>query len=819
MKTFRKLSFATLSALVSFAVSAAALEVGSGETVDISDSRTYDSVSINGGTIVLKAGGVLRAGGVNVGSADSTITFNGGRLAISGPIKTMGAGSLYLNGNDGDVIVVNENTASWLRLFQYDSGATGRIHVTGNKNFVVTFPRNGALSQFETGKVSSLLLENGGRTEVNNASASGNYLIDNGWGNLFENQEARLGYGVTLNMQNIWHAARELTGAGSVSGAYLRFEVPQNATSKCVVQTVNLNDMIKRGAGRLDVFKAAPTNLIVEAGEVQVLPRSQVGYSEFRLKIDGVGTPAKSGMKLNSFALYSGNDDVTAGYAFASIPGQNSAYADLFMDGTSDRSWWYGYDTNGGMVNPSFDNAYIDVRYNDRRIVTGYKLRTADAGGGDKPKAWRLFGRDSNGEWELLDQQTDATIASGEFVWSSEFSAQIPADAVSTASCGKLSMNSGAKLTVLPNAAFASSAFAPANGAVFDFRAGSSVDIAPADANGAAADLEIAAGSSSLNGALAKSGSGALTLTGVSEANGPEKVHVKEGTLALRSYINWKHWKFVFCDMADNLGTPIGMAINEVAVFDADGNRLNVVNSSTLDALTESSLAATTNARMYDGDDSTYWLTSTLPKPADDTTWLYTSFTLSSTAPSVASYNLKAGGTGAGNSRPKAWKVYARESATDVWVLVDEKTDVSAPGAGVAWYNGGTSWSVAALPGSGAAALGASVPITVDPGATLDLTRANETVISDLVVDGDASGVGTIRGGTCAAEGVVRISLSGQCSQSPWYLPLVLDGVSNTEALSDWTIEVNGRRTRKRLSAGVNGQLFVKRDGLTIIVQ
>ena len=105
MKTFRKLSFATLSALVSFAVSAAALEVGSGETVDISDSRTYDSVSINGGTIVLKAGGVLRAGGVNVGSADSTITFNGGRLAISEPLKATGAGNLYLDGTGGDVII------------------------------------------------------------------------------------------------------------------------------------------------------------------------------------------------------------------------------------------------------------------------------------------------------------------------------------------------------------------------------------------------------------------------------------------------------------------------------------------------------------------------------------------------------------------------------------------------------------------------------------------------------------------------------------------------------------------------------------------
>ena len=400
------------------------------------------------------------------------------------------------------------------------------------------------------------------------------------------------------------------------------------------------------------------------------------------------------------------------------------------------------------------------------------------------------------------------------------FTATIPADADSTTRCKTLSMNSGAKLTVLSNATFVCDSFIPKGSEVLDFKSGSSVDFASHDASGAATNIDFRIdAASSLAGAFAKSGEGTMTFTGLSAAAAPEKIHAKEGTLSFHSHNSWKHWKFAFGDLDNNKGTPSGLALDEIAVFDADGNRLNVTGTVTMAGLTETSFSDWRKAMAYDGINDTLGYISAVPNPADESTWVYTSFSLSQSAPAVASYNLMSGGNGPSNSRPKTWKVYARENATDEWTLIDSKTNVATPSSNSTWYNGGTPWPVGAAEGYGTAAFGASVPITVDPGATLDLTRASETVISELIVDGDASGVGTIRGGTCAAEGVVRVTYEGEAPVPPFTLPIVFDSVAQTKYLSGWTLEINGKPSRKKLAVGAGGQLCVRNASLTVIIR
>ena len=806
MSSSRTLMLAAVAALVSVGAFADSLTVSSGQTVTVSETKNYDSVSIDGGTIVLNADGVLKVGtdGVNVGAADSAITFNGGKLAISGPIKTTGAGNLYLNGNDGDVIVVNENTGAWIRMFECAGDATGRVRVAGGRDFVLYTSRSCGVAKKDANKDASLYLQHTGLTKLNNAKGTGDFSYGNNYGNVFENQETWLNHGSTLDMTSVWHVMKKsLRGAGSVMGNYIRFEIPQNEIAECSVRTFNLTDFIKKGEGRLDVFNATPTNLTVEAGEVRVLPRSQMGYSEFRLKIDGVGIAKKNGTGINALALFSGAEDITGEFVSARLGSCNqdhvqhdAGYAANLLDGESDSSWWYGYDVNGGSpAAPAFDNAYLDVSFNDRRIVTGYKIRTRQTNS-DLPTSWRLFGRDPGGEWELLDQQVDASLPGTQNTWSDMFAAAMPDDADSTTSCSKLTMNSETKLTVLSNATFACNAFAPADGAEFDFRAGSSVDIAPADANGAAADLELVAGPSSFSGALTKSGSGALTLTGVPAASGPEKIHVKEGTLKLRSYNGWKHWKFVFCDLDNNKGDPpTGIGMAELAVFDAEGHRLNVTGTATMGALTEENFGSSYNGRMYDDKDSTCYLGSAVPKIEDESTWVYTSFSLSPSAPAVASYNLMSGSNGPSNSRPKTWRVYARENTTDEWVLVDSRTNVATPYQNAEWYNNGKRWTVVATEGSGAAVFGAAAPVTVDPGATLDLARASDTTISRLVLDGDAAGYGTIRGGMYAATGTFEISTASP-QRFPMTMPVKIEGDVSAKMFSGWKVVVNGVEKR-----------------------
>ena len=815
MPSRRTWVLAAVAALVAFNVSAESLTVGTGVTVT-AESKAYDGmtiqgtlvipsgsavtctatrVSIDGGTILLNDGAVLRVKGLDVGTSNSTIEFNGGRLAVIEDVRATGAGNLVLNGSGGDVVIDHVPT-QWKRIFEYDSGVAGRIYVTGNNNLIINVNRTNNLARMETGGVGSLVLQHSGRTEINNGKGTDIYSIGNGVGNIFENREVCFGYGTILDMAGVWHVMKSLTGAGALKGSYVRFEIPQGGDGKCFAQTTNVKDLRKKGEGRLDVFNAAPTNLFVEAGEVRILPRAQLGYSAYRLKIDGVGTPARSGMKINSLALFSGDKDVSAGYAYASITGQNSGYVDAFMDGNRDNSWWYGYDSHGGRVNPSFDDAYIDIFYNDRRIVTGYKLRTSDTSGGDRPRAWRLFGCDPNGKWEMLDQRVDETLPVVDYTWSSEYQATIPDDADSTTSCKTMTMSGGSKLTVLSNATFVCDALSTSGGETFDFRAGSSVDLAPVDATGTAADAEIVVGTSSaFEGALTKSGSGTLTLTGIPASSGPSAIRVKEGTLSFRTaFLSWKYWKFVFCEIVPKNGEAKGISVGEVAVYGPDGSRLNVTGTVTMARLSESSFSGDRNNQMYDGiaSDNNWGFIGSVPLLDDETTWKYTSFVLSDDAPAVTGYNLMSGGGGTWNCWPKTWKVYARENEADEWLLVDSKTNVALPSNNLTWYNGGQPWYLATTQTVGVAAFPASAPVMVDPGATLDLSHSGVTTISRLVVDGDATGYGTILGGTYAAEGTFEINVAGEALTSPFELPLLIDGATGTGMFSGWTVVING---------------------------
>ena len=833
---------AAVAALVSFNVSAEALSVGPDETVTVA-SAAYDGmtvqgtlvipsggavtsktsrITIDGGTILLNDGAVLRVAGIDFGAAgnDSSVIFNGGQLTIAGQITSKGAGNLDLVCTNDYDVALNYVGSTWIYLFAFGAEATGKAYVKGDNSFVISLSRTSSLSSISAYNDTNepLALLHAGQTKILNNM--GNFDE-----HLFAGREVLVGYGAKLSLSgnhgsSAYHHMMSLVGSGAISGSRLGLTVPEGEVGKCFAQTYDIPTLRKYGDGRLDVFHAAPTNLTVDAGEVRVLPRSQAGYSEFRLKIDGVGTPAKSGMIINSFALYSGENDITAERASAESPNRTTAYVDKFLDGTNNDSLWFSY--NDETANPSFDDAYVDVRYHDHRIVTGYKLRTSRRSGGDWPKSWRLFGRDPGGEWELLDQRVDEAIPNTEYTWTGEYPVVVPADADATTSCKSMTMSGGSRLTVLSNATFVCSALSTSGGEAFDFRAGSSVDLAPGDASGAAADAEIVVGTASaFDGALTKSGSGTLTLTGVPASSGSSAIHVKEGTLAFRTgFLLWKHWKFAFCDIDAKGGEVKGMSIDEVAVYDADGSRLNVTGTVTMARVSETSFSDWRKNMPYDGIDDTLGYLASVPSPNDEGTWIYTSFVLSDEAPVVVGYNLKSGGSGASNRWPKSWKVYAREDETDEWLLVDSKTDVVTPYGNHTWYNGGQPWYLTTTQAVGVAAFPASAPVTVDPGATLDLSHSGVTTISRLVVDGDATGYGTVIGGKYAAEGTFEINVAGEALNSPFELPLLIDGISGAGMFSGWKVVVNGVE-KKNLKVLVSnaGRPVVVTSGTVVIIR
>ena len=816
MSSARTLTFSAVVALVSSGVFAASLDVAGGETVTVSADATYDSIAVSGtlvvsgakltssgalaltgGTVRLQSAATLTAAGVNASSAASTIEFNGGRLVTSGRIDANGV-ALSLVGNAGDVLV-DFNCADW--IYAFGASSDGKTTVSGSRAFALSV-KNSAIGL--VGNTSYVALSHTGRTEIRGGTLSANFDKFPNSGELF------IAGGATLDVGGTWFTVGSLTGSGNITGTtgQMTINVPSGSTGCCYPSIASTVTLIKKGTGVLKAIGTMPSSFDVHGGEVRAVPRSEVGYSQFKFKVDGVGTPAKTGMQLNELAFFAGEDDVTAGFSSTSFDSSAGYNGGRLFDGSDSGKWWYNYDN---AENPSFDKAWVTVTYPERRIVTGYKIKSSDLGG-DVPKSWRLYGRDAGGDWELLDERTDEeTSPKPENRWSPEYSVSCAAHPGSLA-CSSLVLAKGTMLSAPADTALSVSSLTD-NGAAYSFAAGSSVDIG-VTANCVSKGIVGA-------GAFAKSGSADLESYG---AASPDAVRVKGGALTLRTPIVLKQWKLAIGDVYDASGNEF--ALGEFAVYDQGGNRLNVTGSATM-ASRASSFSDTQAGYLYDGKDDgkQAWVdwSKLNVDIADDTTWPWTSFTLADGAPAVAGYNLRTA-TYVSNGRPKTWKLYARATSSDDWMLVDAQTNVETPSSSYTWYDGESEWPgkaawlVSSTTADTAAAFPAATPVTVDPGATLNLAGAASTQLSILEVDGDAAGYGTIVGGACTASGTVRVTTSSaKLPIATISLPLKLVDCADVENVANWTLEVNGVvDAKRRVRVAADGTVTIPPPGFVI---
>ena len=811
MSSIRTLTVAAVAALASSGLFAESLNVAGGETLTVSSDATYDSVTVSGtlvvsnanltssgalaltgGTVRLQSGATLTAAGVNASSAESTIEFSGGRLVTSGQIKADGMKLSILSGA-GDAFIDFE-FSGWAYIFYTPNG--GSISSSGSGALVLSIANGQNVGICQNS--ANFTLRHSGRSELRGGEFG---LFKN---NVFsQSGELFVAGGAALNMSGSWLAVGSLTGPGTIiSAGQLTLNVDGGSQGCCYSYLQSTTTMIKTGAGVLKAIGTMPASFTVRGGEVRAVPRSEVGYSQFKIKVDGVGAQPGNGMQLNELAFFAGEDDVTAGFAATAFDKSSGYHGEGIFDkkeGTNSNKWWYNYDN---AANPSFDNAWVTVTYPERRVVTGYKIKTADSGG-VAPKSWRLYGRDEGGEWELLDQRIDEpTVPDSLYSWSPEY-------AVSCAShpgaleCSSLSLTNGTKLASMPGTVLSVASLTDA-GAFYSFAAGSSVEI------GAGADV-LSQGIVS-SGAFTKSGSSNLVAYG---AAAPESLHVKEGVLTLRAPVASRRWKLAI-GAVDGEG---GVALGEFAVYDQDGDRLNVIGTVTMAGFDPGSFTSTTSpgAKVYDGlDVGQAWCNLNGLNVNDESTWKWTSFTLAEGAAPVVSYNLRTA-TYVPGGRPKTWKIYAYDSESG-WVAVDSRENASMPGTASTWYNGGKPWLVSSAAAARVAAFPAATPVRVDAGATLDLTDAPSTQVSVVEVDGDAVGYGTIVGGACAASGTVRVTMSsGRLPMATTVLPLRLVDCADVENVAGWTLEVNGVvKAKRHLSVAADGTVTIEPSGLVI---
>ena len=92
-----------------------------------------------------------------------------------------------------------------------------------------------------------------------------------------------------------------------------------------------------------------------------------------------------------------------------------------------------------------------------------------------------------------------------------------------------------------------------------------------------------------------------------------------------------------------------------------------------------------------------------------------------------------------------------------------------------------------------------TLAVQVDSGATLDFTAKTGGQMIDRIVFDVSAGGGTIRNVAAAAAGVLEIVDAGGMLNYGQPLPLVFDGVSDTENFANWTVTVNGVAVKREL--------------------
>ena len=109
--------------------------------------------------------------------------------------------------------------------------------------------------------------------------------------------------------------------------------------------------------------------------------------------------------------------------------------------------------------------------------------------------------------------------------------------------------------------------------------------------------------------------------------------------------------------------------------------------------------------------------------------------------------------------------------------------------------------------------------VQVDDGATLDLLAFDAGQPIDAVTIDLALGAGTVKGGRILANGtltLVNVEESGTDLDS--VLPILFDGTADTDNFASWTVVVDGRKIRRKISYS-DGRITVPPSGLVIMVK
>jgi hypothetical protein len=198
---------------------------------------------------------------------------------------------------------------------------------------------------------------------------------------------------------------------------------------------------------------------------------------------------------------------------------------------------------------------------------------------------------------------------------------------------------------------------------------------------------------------------------------------------------------------------------------------------------------------------------------------------LPSTAKRITGYNIRA----AGESRyANGWKIEASRDGAE-WETVEVRSDqVFSISSTYNTYDNSsyTKGSPNAKEffhftgyRNGGLAVMDPLSVQVDEEATLDLLAFDDGQPIDAITIDFASGAGTVKGGKIAANGTLTLVNVEECGINlDDVLPIVFDGTLATDNFASWTVIVDGRTIRRKISYS-NGRITVPPAGLVIMVK
>lgn len=172
-----------------------------------------------------------------------------------------------------------------------------------------------------------------------------------------------------------------------------------------------------------------------------------------------------------------------------------------------------------------------------------------------------------------------------------------------------------------------------------------------------------------------------------------------------------------------------------------------------------------------------------------------------------------------GGGNLTAWTVESSATGDDgTWRTVSDVTGY-VPAIDSSGYASGDAAKPMALLSytqTGVRNLADTLAVQVDSGATLDFTAKTGGQTIDRIVFDVSAGGGTLKNIAVASAGVLEIVDAGGTLNYGQPLPLVFDGVSDTENFANWTVTVNGEAVERELVFR-DGALAFNNHGLVII--